>query len=136
VFSKIDLPPSQIHLLSGIFPPEDECARYESLLSCLGSIHLLLFNIGKNSEIGLNHLGSSFASRTRLVSIRECQSIGEEGEGEPRLGLTMGIGNLLEAEEIVGLVVGIERAEAVCHSVEGPITHMVSHIKRDVDSAD
>lgn len=41
----------------------------------------------------------------------------------------MGIGNVLESEEIFGLVCGIEKAKAIRDCVEGPVNHLVSRLR-------
>ena len=70
VFSKIDVPPGQTLLLNGKMPDSAlECAYFESKISALGGIHLLITALGENGSIGLNTKGESLNSRTRVVDL-------------------------------------------------------------------
>lgn len=150
VFSQIDLPPGQTHLLGGAFPNTDhECAMFEARILALGGIQLLVTDLGPAGQIGMNVPGQSLSSRTRLVALDEstqtlaavspsacfpCPSkeweIGVDGEmrfGEmevPTHGLTIGLGTILESSEIVILATG----EAVAQGVRDSFGQGVNHL--------
>jgi glucosamine-6-phosphate deaminase len=84
-----------------------------------------------NGHIGFNEPTSSLASRTRLKTLSK-KTIqdnafffgGNEAE-VPHHCITMGIGTIMEAREIVLLAFGEAKASAVAAMVEGPVTAMV-----------
>nr|XP_019049224.1 glucosamine-6-phosphate deaminase [Kwoniella bestiolae CBS 10118]OCF28154.1 glucosamine-6-phosphate deaminase [Kwoniella bestiolae CBS 10118] len=130
----LDIPPNQSHLLPGhpIPPnttPEHSCASYESLITSLGGIHLLFMGIGENGHIGFNEPGSSFGGRTRVIKLDE----GTRGVNArffddpseiPTHALTMGIGTIREAREMIVLALGKKKAEAVRRAVEDGVNHL------------
>ncbi|MBH0230796.1 glucosamine-6-phosphate deaminase [Halobacillus yeomjeoni] len=117
---------------------EQECERYEQQIQELGGLHIQLLGVGKNGHIGFNEPGTPFDSRTHCVelksSTREANArFFESMEDVPTHAITMGIGTILEAEKIVLLASGEEKAEAIYQLVHGtysekwPITALQKH---------
>ncbi len=106
--------------------PEDlqeECENYEKKIKEKGGIDLQLLGIGRDGHIGFNEPSSSLTSRTRVKTLTE-QTLKDnfpEGKG-PRFAITMGLGTIMEAKEIILAACGREKAEAVAAAVEGPIS--------------
>ena len=73
----------------------------------------------------------SIGSRTRLKTLTE-QTIDdnarffEKPDDVPRFAITMGVGTILEAREILLLANGEKKAQIVAEALEGPITAQVS----------
>jgi glucosamine-6-phosphate deaminase len=108
----------------------EECSRYEQLIANHGPIDLQILGIGRDGHIGFNEPGSSFGSRTRLKTLTETtradnSSLFSDSEEIPRHVMTMGIQTILEAEEILLLAFGHDKAEAVKMAVEGPVSALV-----------
>ncbi|MGG0824558.1 glucosamine-6-phosphate deaminase [Paenibacillus turicensis] len=106
---------------------QQECESYEKLLEDLGPVDLQLLGIGSNGHIGFNEPDISLTSKTHVVDLLEetrqanarfFNSIDEV----PKQAITMGIGSIMKAKQIVLLVRGEEKAEAIYRAVEGPIT--------------
>ncbi|WRT64139.1 glucosamine-6-phosphate deaminase [Kwoniella shivajii] len=129
----LDIPSSQTHLLpsSPIDPHkthQDSCAAYESLITSLGGIHLLFLGIGENGHVAFNEPASSMSSRTRMVKLdqgtREINARFFGKEQVPTHALTMGIANILEAQEIIVLATGERKSNALKEALEGGINHL------------
>ncbi len=106
---------------------DEACRAYEERIREHGGIDLQILGIGRNGHIGFNEPGSSLGSRTRPVALRP-ETIADNArffsspEEVPRYAITMGIGTILEARQIVLLASGLNKSEAVQQAVEGPIT--------------
>jgi glucosamine-6-phosphate deaminase len=134
LFSHIDIPPKQVHILRGDLPREEveaECRRYEGAIREAGGIDLQLLGIGRTGHIGFNEPGSSAESGTRLVTLdlvtrRDTAADFFGEENVPREALTMGVGTILEGREILILATGEHKAEIVRRAVEGEVDHEVA----------
>ena len=100
---------------------------YEARIARLGGIDLQVLGVGANGHIGFNEPASSLASRTRIKTLtRETIAANrqyfDDPSEQPQLAVTMGIGSILDAREILLLATGETKAEAVRRLVEGPVT--------------
>jgi glucosamine-6-phosphate deaminase len=106
--------------------PEDveaECEAYEEAIRNRGGIDVQLLGIGRDGHIGFNEPSSSLQARTRLKTLTDETLKDNFGSVEgPRFAITMGIGTIMDAKEIILIAVGNEKAKAVSLMVEGPIT--------------
>ncbi len=130
LFDHIDVDPRNVHILNG--NAEDlaqECARYEQLISEAGGIDLFLGGIGPDGHIAFNEPGSSLASRTRQKTlttdtiIANSRFFGGDLSQVPKTALTVGVGTVMDAREVLILVNGHHKARALQAAVEGPVTH-------------
>ncbi len=108
-----------------------ECQKYEKKIKDVGGIDLQLLGIGKAGHIGFNEPLSALRSRTRdksltPVTIAQNSPLFDKPEDMPKRALTMGIGTILEAKQLLMLVTGRSKAEILSKAVEGPITSMIS----------
>lgn len=106
------------------------CRAYEAQIAGAGGIDLQLLGIGRTGHIGFNEPGSLPDSRTRLVTLdpltREDATAGFGGLAfVPTQAVSLGIGTILEAREIVVLASGAAKAEIVQQMVEGEETAAV-----------
>lgn len=128
LFDHVDMDAARAQLPRGdAADPEAEAARYEAAIAAAGDVGLQLLGIGHNGHIGFNEPTSSLASLTRLKTLtratREANSrYFARFEDTPRLAITMGIGTILRAREVLLLATGRGKAEAVAAMVEGPVT--------------
>jgi glucosamine-6-phosphate deaminase len=102
------------------------CADYETEIRAAGGIDLQVLGIGTDGHIGFNEPMSSLASRTRIKTLtgqtRRDNAAAFGGEARvPRHVVTMGIGTILDAREIVLLAFGESKARAIAAAVEGPV---------------
>lgn len=93
-------------------------------------IDIQILGIGTNGHIGFNEPGTSFDSTTHKVALTqetiEANQRFFETKGEvPKEAYTMGIKSILQADKIILMAYGKEKAEAVALSLEGPVTEEV-----------
>src|SRR5262249_52195711 len=77
LFSLVDLPPQQAHVLDGTVPESfiaDHCAEFERWIDADGGLDLQLLGIGRNGHIGFNEpsdlpIEDALALPTRLVEL-------------------------------------------------------------------
>lgn len=130
LFKHIDIPYENTHLPNSMTDnPKQESIDYDRLISETGGIDLQLLGIGVNGHIGFNEPSSSLASRTRVKTLTQStlqanSRFFSAGETQPRLAITMGIGTIMEAKQILLLAYGEDKADAIKASIEGPITAM------------
>ena len=133
LFDHIDIRPENVHLPDGTVPAEqvgEFCRRYEEQIQEAGGIDLQVLGIGRTGHIGFNEPGSGPASRTRLITLdhitrTDAASDFYGEENVPRRAVTMGVGTILEAREIVLLAWGEGKAAVVKRMVEGDMTDSV-----------
>ena len=135
LFSHIDIPKENVNILNGNAPDlAAECQRYEDKIKSYGqtcaSIHLFLGGIGPDGHIAFNEPGSSLASRTRVKTLTTDTIIANSRFFEndlakvPKTALTVGVGTVLDAQEVLIIVNGHNKARALYHAVEGSINQM------------
>ncbi|MNI27991.1 Glucosamine-6-phosphate deaminase 1 [compost metagenome] len=128
LFKHIDIDPARTHVPNGNAPDlAAECTAYDRMLEDNGPVDLQILGIGSNGHIGFNEPDASLSSGTHVVDLlaetREANArFFDKLDDVPRQAVTMGIGGILKARQIVLLVRGEEKAEAVRNALEGPIT--------------
>ena len=129
-FDHVDVRPENAHLLDGMAKdPEAECKAYEEAIKVAGGIDLFLGGIGVNGHIAFNEPGSSLNSRTRIKTLdrntRIVNSRFFDGDMEkvPSLALTVGIGTIMDAREVIIIVSGRQKAHALQTAIEGGVNH-------------
>ncbi|MFC7704451.1 glucosamine-6-phosphate deaminase [Plastorhodobacter daqingensis] len=126
LFAGSDVDLARTHVPDGLAADPVAAGRdYEARIKAAGGIDLQLLGIGQNGHIGFNEPGSPFDSRTRMVplaaSTRAANAGDFPGGTVPERAITMGIGTILEAREIVLLACGPAKAEAVAAMIDGPV---------------
>jgi glucosamine-6-phosphate deaminase len=130
-FSHIDIPRENVHILNGNAPDlEEECRNYEKQIADFGGIELFMGGIGPDGHIAFNEPGSSLTSRTRVKSLTTDTIIANSRFFDndinlvPKTALTVGVGTVMDAREVLILANGHNKARALAHAVEGCVTHM------------
>lgn len=106
------------------------CEKYEKKIRRSGGIGLQLLGIGRNGHIAFNEPGSGFDSRTRMVELSKstlrANAVYFKGVRKmPHRAVSMGIGTILEAKEILILASGRKKSAAVAAAIKGPVTEKV-----------
>lgn len=130
-FNHIDIKKENIHILNGNAKDlEKECADYEKAIESFGGVDLFMGGIGPDGHIAFNEPGSSLSSRTRVKTLTTDTIIANSRFFEndinkvPKTALTVGVGTILAAKEVLIVVNGHNKARALKHAVEGSITQM------------
>jgi glucosamine-6-phosphate deaminase len=128
LFNHLDISKNNTHIPNGTASDlEQECLNYEKLIKDLGGIDLQILGIGQNGHIGFNEPGTPFSSRTHIVTLAQNTRAANSRffnsiEEVPTQAITMGISSILESKEILLLVSGERKAEALAKFVNGEIS--------------
>ena len=130
LFDHVNIKKENVNFLDGLTSDiEHECARYEEAIVSVGGIKLQVVGIGRDGHIGFNEPGTSLTSRTHIITL--AQSTIEDNarlffngktEKVPKWALSMGVGTVLDADEVLMIAFGANKAEAIHGMLEGPIT--------------
>jgi glucosamine-6-phosphate deaminase len=131
LFNHIDIPRKNVNILNGNAKDlEKECTDYEKKILEAGGIDLFLGGIGPDGHIAFNEPGSSLTSRTRVKTLRYDTIVANSRffDGDlnkvPKLALTVGVGTVMDAFEVIIIITGLNKARALREVVEGSISHM------------
>lgn len=131
LFDHIDIKPENINILNGNAKDlEIECENYEKKIKAAGGIHLFMGGIGPDGHIAFNEPGSSLTSRTRIKTLTQNTIIANARffDGDlnqvPKTALTVGVGTVMDSEEVLIIVNGYNKAIALQHAIEEGINHM------------
>ncbi|MDX1547162.1 MAG: glucosamine-6-phosphate deaminase [Rhodothermales bacterium] len=133
-FDHVNIAPENIHIPRGDVPEDavdEHCLRYEHAIEKAGGLDLILLGIGRSGHIGFNEPGSGAETRTRRIVLDEITRkdaasdfFGEENV--PREAITMGVGTILDAREIILMATGEHKAPILRRAVEEPPTREVT----------
>ena len=103
------------------------CENYESKIKSIGGVDLQLLGLGTNGHIGFNEPTSSLSSRTRVKTLTENTIANNarffnDNDFQPSIAVTMGIGTIMDADNIILIGLGKHKSKAVADLVEGPIS--------------
>ena len=131
LFKHIDIKPHNAHVLDGMAAdPLEECRLYEQAITAEGGIELFLGGMGSDGHIAFNEPGSSLSSRTRIKTLTEETKIanarffGNDPAQVPATALTVGVGTVMDAREVLIIVNGKNKARALQAVVEEGVNHM------------
>ncbi len=130
LFDHVDIEPANVHIPDGTLAEgevADFCRRYEQMIADAGGIDIQILGIGRTGHIGFNEPGSGRDSRTRLITLdrvtrRDAASDFFGEENVPRRAITMGVGTILDARQVVLLAFGEGKAPVIAKAVEGEIS--------------
>ncbi len=130
-FKHLDIPKDNVNILNG--NADDlvaECERYEAKIKGYGKINLFVGGIGPDGHIAFNEPGSSLASRTRVKTltydtiVANARFFNNELSLVPKTALTVGVGTVLDSEEVLIIINGHSKAIALQKVVEEGVNHM------------
>jgi glucosamine-6-phosphate deaminase len=131
LFSHVDIKEENVNILNGNAPDlAAECASYEEKIKKVGGINLFLGGIGPDGHIAFNEPGSSLASRTRVKTltydtiVANSRFFDNDIDKVPKTALTVGVGTVMDAEEVLIIVNGHNKARALQHAIEESVNHI------------
>lgn len=130
LFNHIDIPKENIHIPDGTLALEDIpafCLDYEHKIGDLGGLDIQILGIGRTGHIGFNEPGSAPNSGTRLVTLDDLtrRDAARDFGGKsfvPSKAITMGIGTIFKAREIILMAWNQKKASIIKKAVEGEIS--------------
>ncbi|MGV3508554.1 MAG: glucosamine-6-phosphate deaminase [Sphingobacteriaceae bacterium] len=133
LFNHIDIDMNNVHIPDGTLPQEqiaDFCLEYEQKITSFGGLDLQVLGIGRTGHIGFNEPGSAPNSGTRLVTLddltrRDASRDFGGKQNVPTKAITMGIGTIFKAREIILMAWNTKKASIVKKAVEGEISSEV-----------
>jgi glucosamine-6-phosphate deaminase len=135
----VQLDEAQVHLIDGAAAdPAAECARCEQAIDHLGGIDVCVLGLGPNGHLAFNEPGTPWNRRTHVATlarstVERLRTQGWEAERAPSHGITMGLGNILDARDVLLLIAGENKraaAAALYRRVEDlawPVTCLLRH---------
>lgn len=130
-FSHINIKPENVNILNGVaIDPVEECEAYEEKIRKVGGIHLFLGGIGSDGHIAFNEPASSLQSRTRIKSltpdtrVANSRFFDNDISKVPEFALTVGVGTVMDAKEVLIIVNGHNKSRALYQAVEGSVNHI------------
>lgn len=131
LFSHINVQKDAVHLPDGMSDDIDgHCAWYEEQIEAAGGLDMQILGIGANGHLAFNEPGSSLGSRTRIKTltadtVHSNARFFDAADQVPRYAITMGVGTIMEARQLLLLASGTGKADAIKATLEGPVTAMV-----------
>ena len=130
-FSQVNVDPSNINIPNGCCADlRAECKRYDEVLARLGKIDLQLLGLGCNGHIGFNEPEDSFQKGTHTVTLSDSTRLANQRffasvDEVPAQAITMGLFDIIQAERVLMVVSGKDKAQTVKDAFFGPITPKV-----------
>ena len=130
LFSHVDIIPENVHIPDGTLDLDSVapfCLDYERKITALGGLDLQILGIGRTGHIGFNEPGSAPNSGTRLVTLDDLtrndasRDFGGK-QNVPTKAITMGIGTIFKAREIILMAWSRKKASIIKKAVEGEIS--------------
>ena len=129
-FNHIDIKKENVHILNGNAKDlVKECEDYEKSIEAAGGIDLFMGGVGPDGHLAFNEPGSSLSSKTRIKTLTtdtiHANSRFFDGDLElvPKQALTVGIGTVMAAKEVLLVCSGHNMARALKHCIDGYISH-------------
>ncbi len=127
LFSHIDIPAENINIPNGNAADlQAACRAYDEKIKSCGGIELFLGGVGGNGHIAFNEPGSPFDSPTRVVKLNQntrtanARFFNNDVKSVPEQAITMGLGTIMSAREVIIMTTGVKKADAVYRAIEGP----------------
>ncbi|XP_053958732.1 glucosamine-6-phosphate isomerase isoform X2 [Anastrepha ludens] len=130
-FKHINIDPKNVHILDGnaqdLFA---ECQQFEGMIKEAGGIELFVGGIGPDGHIAFNEPGSSLVSRTRVKTLAQdtleanARFFDNDISKVPKQALTVGVGTVMDAKEVMILITGTHKAFALYKAIEEGVNHM------------
>lgn len=128
LFKHVNIPTESTNFPDGMASDDEkECNRYNQVIEHFGRIDLQLLGIGHNGHIGFNEPGDSFEPLTHVVSLTEStinanSRLFNSYDEVPTQAFTMGIKSIMQADKILLIASGKDKASIIKKTFFGPIT--------------
>ena len=128
LFSQVNIKPENTHVPDGNAADIAVSAKaYDAAIVNAGGIDLQLLGIGRNGHIGFNEPGEAFIYGCHEVELSqstiEANTRFFDAEADvPRSAVSLGIGAIMEAKQVLLIATGNDKAEAIRRAIEGDVS--------------
>jgi glucosamine-6-phosphate deaminase len=128
----------RVRLLRGDAEPAAEAAEFDAAVAARGGVRLAILGLGANGHVAFNEPGADWEAGTHVTRLSEATRAANAGampagEAVPEFGITMGLGTLRAASQVVLLVKGAAKRAALAALLAGradvdwPVTAFCAH---------
>ena len=131
LFDHINIDKARTFVPDGLEADSDKaCQAYNDIIAGCGGIDLQLLGLGHNGHIGFNEPSDEFEKETHCVDLTESTIEANKrffaSEADvPRQAYTMGIKTIMQAQKVLVVVSGSDKADILAKVVNGPVTPAV-----------
>ncbi len=128
LFGRVNIRPENVHIPDGHAADLAAAAHaYDEAILAAGGIDLQLLGIGRNGHIGFNEPGEHFVYGCHRVAlsrstIQANQRFFDSEADVPRHAVSLGIGSIMQARQVILIATGADKAEAVRRALEGDVS--------------
>lgn len=131
LFKHVDIDANNINIPDGNAKDiKHECIAYEEKIIKAGGIDLFIGGVGENGHIAFNEPYSSLSSKTRDKELNKntilanSRFFNNDLSQVPTSAITVGIDTLLKSSEVMILISGVKKAQALQQCIEGGVSHL------------
>ena len=128
LFSQVNIPAENTHIPDGNAADLHASAvAYDEAIRAAGGIDLQLLGIGHNGHIGFNEPGEHFIYGCHEVKLSEStieanKRFFDSADDVPRSAVSLGIGSIMQARQVLLIATGADKAEAIRMAIEGEVS--------------
>lgn len=128
LFRHVNIDPANVHIPDGNAADLHAAAKaYDAAILAAGGIDLQLLGIGRNGHIGFNEPGEHFVYGCHKVqlspsTIEANKRFFSSADDVPRAAVSLGIGSIMQARQVLLIATGEEKAEAVRRALEEDVS--------------
>ncbi|MBE5800745.1 MAG: glucosamine-6-phosphate deaminase [Clostridiales bacterium] len=128
LFAQVNIRPENVHIPDGNAPDLTAAAKaYDAAILQAGGIDLQLLGIGRNGHIGFNEPGEHFVYGCHKVALSQStiqanRRFFETEADVPRYAVSLGIGSIMQARQVLLVATGSDKAEAVRRALEEDVS--------------
>ncbi|MCI6156734.1 MAG: glucosamine-6-phosphate deaminase [Peptoniphilaceae bacterium] len=122
LFSKVNINPENTHFPS--LDPDGSGKAYDDAIEQAGGIDIQLLGLGRNGHIAFNEPEETLNNYTSRITLTQStidanSRFFDSSDEVPRTAISMGVGSIMRARELVILASGADKAEAVSWLLKG-----------------
>jgi len=131
LFDHVNMRREAIHVPNGnAADMAASAAAYDAAIVKAGNIDMQLLGIGRNGHIGFNEPGEQFIYGCHVVELSKStidanKRFFASEDDVPRQAVSLGIGAIMNARQVLLIATGAEKAEAIRAAVHGDVTPKV-----------